>query len=364
MKKILTAADVDKNFAVEASMCSDGIAFFDVRKEPFKVYGLYDHKNQTEFKRLPDEIGLNVNDGVTRLYKNTAGGRVRFCTDSDVIAIKTVMSGVGHMSHFSLTGVAAFDLYVDFPESGTSRFKKTFIPPYDIQTGYESKVDMKTRKLRYYTINFPTYSCVEALYIGVREGCEIGRGMPYSNALPIVYYGSSITQGGCASRPGAVYSAVVSRRMNLDYVNLGFSGSGKGEDVIVDYMASLPMCAFVSDYDHNSPTEDLARTNRNLYEKIREAHPEIPYIMMSKCDVDDNFSENLDRRALIYENYRYARDNGDQNLYYIDGASVYRGPYDDFCTVDGIHPNDLGFALIADAMCAELKRAFTQRIMN
>lgn len=364
MEKKMTIAQIDKNFQVTSNPGLKDFAFFDIREEPFSVYGLYNYKSEKEFKRLPDSIGLNVNEGVAMLYKNTAGGRVRFCTDSDSIAIKAVMNGVVLMPHFSLTGGTSFDLYVDFPELKTSRFKATFIPPVNIETGYESVINMGSSKLRYYTINFPTYTNVDSVYIGVKQGSVIGEGLKYSRDLPIVYYGSSITQGGCASRPGNVYNAQVSRRLDLDYINLGFSGSGRGEDNIVEYIASLPMCAFVSDYDHNSSTEALASTHLNLYKKVREAHPDIPYIMMSKCDLDGEYENNLNRRSMIFENYKSARDLGDRNVYYIDGPSVYRGPYEDSCTVDCIHPNDLGFTLMADALTAELKRAFTQDAMN
>ena len=82
--------NVDKNLCVETSIKKDDIAFLDVREAPFEVYGLYDYKNESEFKRLPDEIGQNVSRGVAALYKNTAGGRVRFCTDSPYVAIKSV----------------------------------------------------------------------------------------------------------------------------------------------------------------------------------------------------------------------------------------------------------------------------------
>jgi lysophospholipase L1-like esterase len=121
------------------------------------------------------------------------------------------------------------------------------------------------------------------------------------------------------------------------------------------------MTAFVCDYDHNAPdAEHLEKTHYKMYEKIRAAHPDIPYIIISKPDFDSNYVTSIPRRNVIFDTYRRARDNGDLNVYYIDGAGIFRGPYEDSCTVDGTHPNDLGFALMADAIEAELKRAFTQ----
>ena len=104
---------IDKNFAVETSLKEADIAFYDVRRDPFEVYGLYNYRTEPQFKRLPDEIGLNVNEGVSKLYLNTAGGRVRFSTDSQYVAIHAKMSSIGRMPHFAFSGSAGFDLFID-----------------------------------------------------------------------------------------------------------------------------------------------------------------------------------------------------------------------------------------------------------
>jgi hypothetical protein len=239
------------------------------------------------------------------------------------------------------------------------------MPDLKMTDGYESIIRFKTRELRHFTIHFPTYSNVHALFIGLQQDATVGGGMKYRDLPPVVYYGSSITQGGCTSRPGNIYQNVVSRRLRLDYLDLGFSGSGRAEDLIVDYMAGLPMSAFVSDYDHNAPNaEYLAKTHCKMYQRIREAKPDIPYIMMSRVDFDCGYDENVERRDVIIDTYRYARAQGDRNVYLIDGEGVFRGKYVDMCTVDGVHPNDLGFALMADAVEATLVRAMTQHLFR
>jgi hypothetical protein len=356
---------IDKNFAVETSLKETDIRFYDVRRDPFEVYGLYNYRTEPQFKRLPDEIGLNVNEGVSKLYLNTAGGRVRFSTDSQYVAIHAKMSSIGRMPHFAFSGSAGFDLFIDEPQSGISRFHRPFMPDLKMTDGYESIIRFKTRELRHFTIHFPTYSNVHALFIGLQQDATLGGGMKYRDLPPVVYYGSSITQGGCTSRPGNIYQNVVSRRLRLDYLDLGFSGSGRAEDLIVDYMAGLPMSAFVSDYDHNAPNaEYLAKTHCKMYQRIREAKPDIPYIMMSRVDFDCGYDENVERRDVIIDTYRYARAQGDRNVYLIDGEGVFRGKYVDMCTVDGVHPNDLGFALMADAVEATLVRAMTQHLFR
>ncbi len=356
--------EVDKNLIVETTIDKPDIKFYDARREPFEVYGLYDYKNEPAFKRLPDSVGTNVNDGVSYLYLHTAGGRVRFCTDSSYIAIKTEWEHFNLMPHMTLAASGGLDIYIDADNGKASRFYKTFVPPVDSEKGYESVIEFDSRKMRYVTINMPLYNKVNNLYIGLQSDAKLGEGKKYAYDKPVVYYGSSITQGGCASRPGNAYQAMLSRRLDMDFINLGFSGSGRGEDTIVDYMADLDMLAFVSDYDHNATVPGLRETHLKMYKKIREKHPDIPYIMMSKADIGPfshySYDDAVNRRLIIFDTFRYARENGDRNVYLIDGDSVYRGPYADSATVDGIHPNDLGFSLIADAF----EKVFEEIITN
>ena len=354
---------IDKQLAVETKINEPDIAFYDVRENPFEVYGLYRYKTERQFKRLPDEIGQNVNEGVAGLYQNTAGGRVRFSSDSQYVAIHAKMANIYRFPHMPLSGSAGFDLYVDDPVTGISRFHRSFMPDCKMQDGYESILRFSDRRLRHFTVHFPSYSDVLTLLIGLQKDATLGEGMKYLDIEPIVYYGSSITQGGCASRPGNSYQNIVSRRLGIDYINLGFSGSGKAEDLIVDYMSGLKMSAFVSDYDHNAPNvEHLCATHCKMYQKIRAAHPQIPYIMISRVDFDSSYVQNIARRDVIIDTYRYARSRGDQNVYLIEGEGVFRGPYSEMCTVDGTHPTDLGFALMADAVEAELRRALTRSL--
>ncbi len=347
---------IDRNLHVETKINKPDIAFFDVREQPFDVYGLYDYKNEPEFKRLPDEIGLNVNDGVAELYKNTAGGRVRFCTDSQYVAIKAVWDNRQYKEEYIKmphTCGCGFDMYVDCDDSSKTKFYRGFVPPYRCPEGYESVLDFPDRKKRYITINFPTYHDVRDLYIGVQDGAFLGEGKKYRFEKPVVFYGSSITQGGCASRPGNTYQAILSRRLDMNFINLGFSGSGKAEDSIVEYMAGLEMSAFVSDYDHNaSNAEHLAATHKRMYINIRKKHPDIPYIIVSRADIDsmNGYYGAAERREMILETFDYARRRGDRNVYFIDGESIYsRSAYADCYTVDGTHPSDSGFVEMARA---------------
>ena len=110
--------------------------------------------------------------------------------------------------------------------------------------------------------------------------------------------------------------------------------------------------------------QEQQETHLKMYEAIRAKNPDIPYLMISRVDFDCSYNENILRRDVIYDTYRRARANGDRNVYFIDGAGVFRGPYQDLCTVDGCHPTDVGFALMGDAIGNELERAFTQNLFE
>ena len=351
-------AAIDKNMAIETKIPDKDLHFYDVRQhDAFEIYGLYHAKKEPVFKRLPDDIAHATNPGVAGLYLQTAGGRIRFSTDSSYIALKVMIPSLHHMDHMALSGSSGFDLYIDSPAG--SRFHRLFRTGTGAKTDYEAVVRFPTREMRSFTLHFPTYNAVNSVYVGLQEDARLERGMPYRPLAPIVFYGSSITQGACSSRPGLCYSNILSRRLNIDHINLGFSGNGKAEPVIVDYMKNLKMSVFVSDYDHNAPNaEYLEKTHYAMYRAIRDANPTLPYIMLSKPDFDlEPIPIAAARRRVVQETYRRARAEGDKRVYYIDGEGIYRGPDRDSCSVDGAHPNDIGFMKMADAIECMLKRA-------
>ena len=332
---------IDSNFKIETKIDKDDIKFFDIDEAPFKVYGVF--RENGKYRRMPEDVAKTVNRGVHTLHANTAGGRVRFVTDSPYIAIHAEMGTLGKMSHFALTGSVGFDLYVN------NVYEKTYKPPYNIEDGYDSIIELKKQEISEITINFPLYSEIKKLYIGIKEGSSLSEAKPYKNKKPIVYYGSSITQGACASRPGMSYQAIVSREFDYDYINLGFSGNAKAEDEIADYIKNLDMSMFVYDYDYNAPSaEHLANTHEKMFKTIRKKNPLLPIIIMSrpKCFLTD---EEKKRRGIIETTYLNAISAGDKNVYFLDGKALTE-LCKDSGTVDNTHPTDYGFASMAKAL--------------
>ncbi|MBQ8850133.1 MAG: hypothetical protein IJ011_07380 [Clostridia bacterium] len=361
MAKPIDISELDFRMKGASAIKRDDVVYYDVKEAPFELYGFYDPKGQDVFKRIPDDVAEATSVGVAGLYKCTAGGRVRFSTDSDCVVIRAKEPHIHRMYHATLQMSAGFDMYIDDPASGESVFYDIFKPPYDMTDNFTAMVTFHSKETRYITINFPLYGEVGELSIGLCEGATVEEGAKYINEHPVVFYGSSITQGGCASRSGIAYEAIVSRRLNIDYINLGFSGNGKAEDAIVEYMTGLDMSVFVADYDHNAPNvEYLAATHYKMYERIREAKPDIPYVMISRPDFlkrGTDMRDSVLRRRVVLDSFHKAYiENGDRNVYFIDGEGFFNGEFADCATVDGTHPNDYGMVCMANTIGNALRK--------
>ena len=336
---------LDKNLVVETSIKKDNVVFLDPRKEPFSIYGLYNAQNEPEYKRLPDEVAQAANEGVKESYKFTSGGRIRFSTNSAYVAIKTEWDEVAKITAMPHTGSTGFDMFVDCEGYNTSKYYKVFTPPHywECQNGYESVLDFKDRSLRNITIYFPLYNKVKNIYIGLEKGASVGEGKPYAISSPVVFYGSTKTEGGYVSRAGNSYPAILSRRLGFDFINLGFADGAKGDASVIDHIASLDMSAFVCDYDRDASDEEFRATHKRMYKKIREKHPDIPYIIAASTEPDifASKTQKLFRKSVCLDTYKYALEKGDKNVYFVDGDAVFKnGSFVDCYTVDGVNITD------------------------
>lgn len=353
--------EIDKNFKTKSSLDIPDIRYYSPLEEPFALYGLYRPQELGEYRRLPQEIAASVSPGVSELGVHTSGGRVRFQTDSPYVTIKAELSSAMPVSHMALSGTCGFDLYVY--NGAEDVYHGSFLPPYSNPDSYESVVYFPDRTMREITIHFPLYSGVKKLLIGVAEGSKLAPGREYRSIQPVLYYGSSITQGACASRPGNNYPAVIARELNVDFLCLGFSGSAKAEKEMVDYLAELDASVFVCDYDHNAPNSaHLKKTYPYLYEHYREKNPYTPVIFISRPDVFFDREDYVERRDVIYRTYIAALEGGDRNVYFIDGFSIFAGLRQYDCTVDCTHPNDLGFFRMAQVIGDKVRLCLSHKL--
>ena len=336
---------VDSNFAVRTDFKKPDLKLYDVRELPFAIYGVQYENGR--FRRLPEAVAKATSDGVYILHEHTAGGRVRFRTDSAYITLHANMPAVGKMPHFALSGSIGMDLYERVRDQEV--FRHTFLPQFTIVDSLEGIFECGEGGMREYTLNLPTYSAVSELCIGLQAGAAVEAPTPYANALPIVYYGSSITQGACATRPGRSYESAIQRRFHVDYINLGFSGSAKGEDAMIAYLAGLPMSIFVCDYDYNAPSAaHLAATHEKLVQAVRAANPQLPIVLMTRPKVYLNENDQQCLRV-IQTTFANAKAAGDNNIYLLTGAELL-GEAGNEGTVEGVHPNDYGFACMAKTL--------------
>ena len=335
-------------------------AVFDAREAPFSIHGLYKPEEKGIFKRMPKELAEKTNAGVKLLYSNTAGARVCFKTDSAFISFGAVYPPMEYFSKgcgaLSGTGAFCFDLYADGrhvqvlqPECLTANENQAF---FDLKGGhYEAYAQLPGKRMRDITVFFPNFVNVEELYIGLEKDAVLEEATPYKNQKPVVIYGSSITQGACASRAGNTYPNILSRRHNFDFINLGFAGSCLAEDVMIDYLCSLDMSLMVFDYDHNTPSVDhLTKTHLPALQKLRAAHPDIPFILLSKPNLCGGEAYTKARLAVIEESYRALLSDGFGPVHFVNGFEIFKSCDSEMMTVDSTHPTDLGFYAMAKAL--------------
>ena len=357
--KGLTISEIDKNFEVKSENYKD-TRYFDALDEPFSLYGVF-YENGA-YRRLPESVAKEVSVGVHALHTHTAGGRIRFRTNSSRIAIHVESDYIYSARHITDIGASGIDVYCEI--DGKYRFAGTY-HNHKQDFGHEGLITLAGPKQeREIMIHMPNYSNVVNFYIGLENGSTLDHGKKYLPGKPIVYYGSSITQGGCASRPGNAYTHIISINNNRDFINLGFSGSGRGEEIMAKHIASLEMSAFVMDYDWNAPTpEHLEATHEKLVRAYRAAHPDTPIIVVSRPDYsaeraeyDSWRAEDERRRMIVRATYEKLTAEGDALIGYVDGAHIFDGEYRDSCTVDGCHPSDLGFSRMAKRIGDEIEK--------
>ena len=343
--------ELDPN--LRAVPLENGLFFQDVRSTPARIYGLV----KGEYARLPAALRHLASEKLLPLQFNTSGGRVRFLTDSGRLGLRMLASDANGLPHMAYSGYAGIDCYLG--EGPAPRYLATRWPPLGERL-LESEIPLPG-ELSLVTLYLPLYDGIERLELGVAPGAALLAPPPYSREKPIVFYGSSITQGGCAGRPSNTYCALVSRWLDSDFRCLGFSGCAKGETWMAEYIAGLPMSCLVYDYDHNAPSPTyLRQTHRPFLETVLSRNPDLPVVALSKPNPDLS-GPDAERREIIQETCAWAAGQG-ARIWFVDGARLLGDRGRDSCTVDGVHPNDLGFWRMAEGVYPSLREALESRL--
>lgn len=354
---LVSARETDKN----------GVAWYGAHD--IGVEGQAWSDTESPFDRLPARAKDQVRSAVWGLSKQSAGLSVRFVTDATTIHARwTLTSARLAMNHMPATGVSGLDLYartktVD-EAGGTFRWLAVARPTE--KSNSVKLVSGIPKGSREYMLYLPLYNGVESVEIGVPKGASIWKPKARPSGLkPIVFYGTSITQGGCASRPGMVHTAILGRWLAAPVVNLGFSGNGRMEAEVATLMADIDASIFVIDCLPNISAGDVSSRTEPLVKILRKAHPTTPIVLVEDRSYTDSFllaskrERNLTSRVALKAVFDRLKKSGDENLYYIPGEDLIGD--DGEGTVDSSHPTDLGFLRQSEAFMKVLRPILESR---
>ncbi len=304
-------------------------------------------ENNHELIRLPKRLEGALPKAVWNLGLSPAGGRIRFRTNSTSLTVRLEYPSPPNMTNMSDFGQTGVDVYLDGVYRASAIAPKDAAPGKVTETVLFKDLPAVEREV---TLYLPLYKPVKVIGVAVDEGAKLAAPARFAVAKPVVFYGTSITQGGCASRAGMSYQAILGREQNLDHVNLGFSGNGRGEAAVANMVAELDASLFVMDFSQNNPTlESLVEVYEPFLATLRAKHPQTPILAITPIAAANNPPRLVTMREHIRKVVSARIAAGDKNLTLVDGLALM-GPGEVDGTVDGVHPNDLGFQRMAERL--------------
>lgn len=330
----------------------------DIRDLRIEGQGWSDTK--ASFDRLPARAEGYVRDVVWELSRHSAGLCAKFTTDATVIQARwTLTDATLAKSQMPATGVSGLDLYIDTPDgprwAGVGRPETA----PDVEATLVSDLAKGEKKC---TVYLPLYNGVSSVTIGVPDGASIRATERPPDRKRVVFYGTSITQGAAASRPGTCHVALIGRALDCETINLGFSANGQMEPEVADLLAELDPDLFVVDCLPNMTADLIAQRTAPLVKRIRQTRPQAPILLVEDRTYGDSLfvvprrQRNEASRRALQQVYTELTDESIIGLHYLEGAILLGTDRDD--TVDGSHPTDLGFRRQADRFIEEISAIF------
>lgn len=348
--------NIDPNMVAQKIPAAEELSWYDPSEAPFEVRGLYWYPREKKLQRFPEASFPMLEKkapGVAFLARNPTGGQIAFETNATRIAVAAKLVSGQTMYHFAATGEMGIDCYLAYPGED---YRFEGITSFNgHEDSYASEV-IKGRGSEHKRVilNLPLYKTVLSLKIGLPKDAEVFAPRPPVSQAPIVFYGTSITQGGCATRPGMLYTNILSRRMNRLFLNYGFSGSGRGEPEVADLLAGIENPAlYALIYEANAGLK-MEETLKPFIAVLRKTHPVTPILVVSRVFVqsEEHVPENKAVRDRLRAFQKAAVEElsaeGDRHLRFVDGRDLL--PTDAHeCFVDGVHPTDFGFWQLANS---------------
>lgn len=329
------------------------LLWYDVRL--FGVEGKGWTETKAPFDRLPAKADGVVRDPVWNLSRRSAGMAVRFVTDAPALHARwTLTSESLALPHMPATGVSGLDLYVK--QDGRWRWLGAGRPGSKGTQHQARLVENLPAGKHEFMLYLPLYNGVSSVEVGIAKEKTLFKAepRPADRQKPIVFYGTSITQGGCASRPGMVHTAILGRRLDYPVINLGFSGNGRMEPEMAQLLAELDPAVYVIECLPNMGAKEVAERTEPLVQTLRKARPKTPILLVEDPTYAHAFllpnvqKVSSECRGEFRKAYEALTKAGVTDLHYLLGDKLYGD--DGEATVDGVHATDLGYQRLADGL--------------
>ncbi len=294
--------------------------------------------------RLPKEMKNKISPILWELGTQPSGGRIRFKTNSKTIAIVAESSSFipYHMTSIMKNGL---DIYINNVYSGSAwpdsngKIKKQF--------------QLEDDNIKNITIYLPLYASIKIGKLYVEKNAGISKANDLLKIDPIIYYGSSITQGASASNPGLSYEAIISRKTKIDFINFGFSANGLGDIKMAELISSLDSSLIVLDYWANPTSQQYKKSLPQFVDTIRRKRKNIPILIITPFYSVGLKKQQIEKKKIVSSFIHDRKESGDKHIYMLDGTKML-SKENSFGLVDGLHLNSLGFWFSANALEPEI----------
>ncbi|MBP5315227.1 MAG: SGNH/GDSL hydrolase family protein [Muribaculaceae bacterium] len=352
MRRIVLSIALLSVIAIGASAAvkATDLVYYDARE--FPILGSVCTDSDHPFWRLPDSLESKSRPELFALGKNSAGIAVRFATDATAIGASWKSLNKFNMNHMTPTGIRGLDLYVMLPDSTWT----TVGSARPLQNAHSTRtliMQNMRKEMRDYMLYLSLYDGVDSLYIGVDSTatiCQPWFDLP-SRVKPVVMYGTSVLQGGCANRPGMVHTSILGRMLNREVYNFGFSGNAKLDYEIAELMATIDAGVYVIDALPNLKTPEIKERMEKFFRIIRDRRPATPVIFVESVIFpimrhdQETYETISEKNRTLAEIFARLKASGEKNIYYFKGEDILGDCYEG--TVDNYHLTDLGFTTFA-----------------